>query len=240
MVQLTRKTFLGAAVCACMAPALRANASRAALPSAVAGVSLPQSDLARGAVDLAQRVFPDFLFNHCMRTYVFGALALQKQGATFNADEAFTAATLHDLGLMPAYASANGSFETDGARAAETFARQNGADATAAAVIWHGVAMHDTRFARRQGPEAMVVALGAGADVNGPGSDFTAQEVAAIIAAFPRLQFKAHFTALLVDQCRRKPLPQAGTWLEGLCREVSPAAWPAHEEQSIAESDFAE
>lgn len=236
-VTMTRRLMLGAttaAACAGIAP--RASA----LPAEVAGVALPQSDIARRAAALSQSACPDFLYNHCMRAYVFGAIYARQNRISFNADEAFVAAAIHDLGLLPAFASPNGSFEFDGADAAETFARQHGLDASAADIVWHAVAMHDTRFARRQGPEAIVMAQGAGTDVNGPDDTFTADEVAAVVAVFPRLQFKTRFTALLVDQCRRKALSQSCTWLEPLCREVSPSVWPTNIEQSIAASSFSE
>ncbi len=217
-----------------------ASGAQADLPPRVAGIALPQTNLAARAAALSRSACPDFLFNHAMRTYLFGALYADKHGLAFNAEAAFVAAALHDFGLLPRYASSNGSFETDGARAGEEFARQNGMDAASADAVWRAIAMHDTRFSRRQGPEATVVAVGAGTDVNGPGSAFTADEIAAIVAAFPRLQFKSRFTALLVDQCQRKPLSQEGTWLEGLCRETSPNAWPAGIAQSIAASQFSE
>ncbi len=237
---LNRRALIGSGLAAAVASPLGAVATPMPLPSEVAGVTLPQSDLVRRVTALARAAYPDFLFNHCMRTYVFGALFAQRNRLAFDTDRAFTGAALHDLGLLPAYASNSGSFKSDGAHAAETFARANGVDALGADVIWHCIAMHDTRFAARQSHEAIVVAVGAGADVNGPSSDFTGDEVSALLAAFPRLHFKTQFTALLVDQCRRKPLSQSGTWLEGLCREVSPTAWPANITQSIAASDFAE
>jgi hypothetical protein len=90
-----------------------------ALPARVAGVLIPSSAVAAAAAALAQQSCPDFLFNHCMRTFVFGALFMQKQGIAYDADQAFVAASLHDIGLLPGYASAKGSFEIDGADTAE-------------------------------------------------------------------------------------------------------------------------
>jgi hypothetical protein len=37
-----------------------------------------------------------------MRTFLFGAVALQTEHRSYDADEAFAAAALHDLGLLPA------------------------------------------------------------------------------------------------------------------------------------------
>src|SRR6266566_2658732 len=44
------------------------------LPTEVAGVRLVDSDVAKKATALAREVSPVYLFNHCMRTYLFGML----------------------------------------------------------------------------------------------------------------------------------------------------------------------
>ena len=223
--------------------ALAAAAPAAVLPAAVAGIALPQSPLARKAAAYAASMCPDFLFNHCMRTYLFGALFAKKRKLAFDADAAFAAAALHDLGLLKSFESARQSFEIDGADAAEKFARDAGVPKARTDLIWHAVEMHDGKWplTKRQGPEAMLVAVGAGSDVDGPDPAMDRPaEIHAIVAAFPRLRFKKQFTALLVDHCRRKPLSQAGTWLEGLCREQVPAAWADTVEKEIVEAPFAE
>jgi hypothetical protein len=244
---LTRRQFSALALALGLAPwpgRLPAEAEMSGLPAEVAGVRIPTSAIAVRAVRLARRSCPEFLFNHCMRTFIFGALALQKQRLAYDSDEAFVAAALHDLGLMPAYASSSQSFEVDGADAAEKFVRDVGWRAAQADVVWHGVALHDVRLAitRRAGPEALLVALGAGSDVDGVDLDTEVEQkqFAEVIAAFPRLQFKQRFTALLIDHCKRKPLSQRGTWLEGLCREQVPHAFTETVEQDIAAAPFAE
>jgi hypothetical protein len=243
----TRRSFCAAALTLGALPwAFKGYASDAlaGLPGEVAGIAIPRSPAATRATALARQSCPDFLFNHCMRTYLIGALALQRQKLTYNADEAFVGAALHDLGLVPAFASKSQSFEIDGANAAEKFARENGLSIAEADVVWHGIAFHDVRFAitRRAGPEAMLVALGAGGDVVDPGlsTDEEKRQLAEVVAAFPRLQFKKRFTALLIDHCKRKPTSQQGTWLEGLCREQVPEAWKDTVEKAIMNAPFAE
>jgi hypothetical protein len=54
--------------------------------------------LALAAAALSRRVGPDLLFNHCMRTFVFGALHAGHHGQTYDAESAFVAAAVHDLG----------------------------------------------------------------------------------------------------------------------------------------------
>ena len=225
---------------ACMPRLARAGSG---LPSEVAGIRLPRSTLAVSAEQFARQKCPLFLFNHCMRTFLFGAVAMEHHGSTYSADNAFVAASLHDLGLLKEFASAEGSFEVDGAERAARFAQANGASASAADDVWHAIALHDARFAlvERAGSAAMLVAMGAGSDVLGPDAEMIdPKRSAEIVSAFPRLEFKKQFTALLVDHCRRKPLSQRSTWLEGLCREKSPSAWSAKLEDEIAAAPFIE
>lgn len=227
-VPLSRRQFSALTVLALLSPSELVAASRnVSLPSEVAGIRIPRSPVSLQAARWSQNACPDFLFNHSMRTYVFGALALRRQHIAFNADIAFTAAALHDVGLLANYASSSQSFEIDGADAAEKLGRQAGLAAGDADAVWHSVALHDGRFAlaRRAGPEAMLVALGAGSDVDGPDlmTEDERRQLIEVVAAFPRLQFKQRFTALLIGHCKRKPTSQRGTWLEGLCREQVPA-----------------
>jgi hypothetical protein len=240
---LSRRRLLATSLTVLCWPRAFATAAGAAeLPAEVGGIRIPRSALARRAADYARMSCPPFLFNHCMRTFVFGALQLERQKRTYRAEDSFVAAALHDLGLLPAFESAHASFEIDGADAAETFMRRQHAAAGAADRVWHAVEMHDGKWALtvRQGPEAMLVALGAAADVDGPDPGLEPRLIDEVVAAFPREQFKRRFTALLIDHCRRKPTSQRGTWLEGLCREQAPQAFADSVEREIAAAPFAE
>jgi hypothetical protein len=220
-----------------------ALAPQATLPAAVAGVPLPRSRLAREAAAFARQSYPEFLFNHCMRTFTFGALMLQRRQLAFHAETAFVASALHDLGLLQPFESPRGSFEIDGADAAERFMLQRHRPAAEGDQVWHAVEMHDGKWAltARQGPEAMLVALGAGADVYGPEQgELDDRQIAEVLAAFPRQQFKQRFTSLLIAHCERKPDSQHGTWLEGECRRHSSGAEEESVEQRITAAQFPE
>ena len=87
----------------------------------LAGVRIPDTPLAKAAVDLLEVTSPQFICNHCVRTYVFGSLAVRSIGRSIIDEEiAFCGALLHDLGLVPAHAGEN-RFEVDGADAAREF-----------------------------------------------------------------------------------------------------------------------
>jgi len=214
----------------------------AAAPAEVAGIAIPQTPLAQKAEQYVHGVEPDFLFNHSVRTYLFGALRLKARNIPYDAETAYVAALFHDLGLVPHMASPNASFEIDGANRAEDFVNANGGSAGQAHIVWNSIVMHDMGFPyqRHQGAEALLLGAGAGSDVDGVDPKaIPPATVDAVLRAYPRLQFKKRFTAAAVDHCRRKPTSQIG-WLDVLCLKVAPHADRGSVEEEIASAPFAE
>lgn len=242
---LTNKRAFMGGLAGCIAmPSLRAMAAQSPqLPKEVAGVRIPDTDLARRAAAFSRRSCPDFLFNHSMRTFLFGAAFAAHHKVTFDAEAAFVAAALHDLGLLPAFATPENTFEVDGANAAESFARSQGARASESNAVWSAVAMHTLRrqFIAHEAGEVLLVSSGAGADFAGPDRDDIDQgRVNEIVAAFPRLQFKSRFLAMLTDHCRRKPESQRATWLESFCHATVPQSPVPSIASALANAPFAE
>src|SRR6516164_506 len=67
-------------------------------PSAVAGVRLVDSTIARTATQLSREVSPPYLFNHAVRTFLFGSLIAQRLRQKFDKEVLYLACILHDLG----------------------------------------------------------------------------------------------------------------------------------------------
>jgi len=224
---LDRRTFLaGLLALAAVRPQSARAVGRPALPSTVAGIEFPRSRFAMAAAQLCARVVPGFLYNHCMRTYLFGALHARHHGRIFRAELAFAAAAFHDVGLLQAYETSGQPFEVDSANAAERFALEHGVSQADADLVWSAAAMLDMRWGivSHQNATIELVAAGAAADVIGPDPDMIPPDLTRqVVAAFPRLGFKKEFQGLLTGHCQRKPLSQVGTWLEGYCRSISPS-----------------
>jgi hypothetical protein len=194
------------------------------LPGEVAGIPLPDSPLALAASDLARTASPPFLFNHCMRTFLFGALLAERDRIAYDQEMIFIAAGMHDLGLTRTYASAEQAFEVDGADAAKAFLVSRGVSEARAELVWNAIALHTSMLVEHQPPQVRLVGDGAGADVFGSELDTLPREhVQAIVRAFPRLSFNTEFRDLLVAHCQRKPFSQHGTWLDVFCRQHNPA-----------------
>jgi hypothetical protein len=181
------------------------QSSHPALPEKVASVRIPDSAIARAATDLIRSASQPFLFNHCIRTFLFGALVGRSLGLSFDEEVFYLACVLHDLGLTEAYEGVL-PFELQGAEAAKKFLHEHGYSPQKAAVVWDGIAMHASMISKFKQPEIMLVGEGAGADVLGPdASHVTKSQTEEIVAAFPRLQFKKEFLCSCASVVRKYP-----------------------------------
>ena len=188
--------------------------------TSLAGVRIPDTALAKAAVELLEATSPPFISNHCVRTYVFGSLAVRGTGRRiFDEEIAFCGALLHDLGLVPAHAGEN-RFEVDGAEAAREFCLQHNVAPERADRVWEAIALHTSAgIASRMAAEIALVHLGAAIDFLGLGlAEVPSQLLEEIVTSYPRLNFKSAFRDLLVEHCRRNPAAQILTWTDEVAR----------------------
>ena len=186
----------------------------------VAGVTIPDTALCNAAVDLLEASSPEFLCRHCLRTYIFGSLAVRGLGrSVIDEEAAFCASALHDLGLVPAYQRDN-RFEVDGADAARQFCSKHQVPPERADLVWEAIALHTSPgIATRLADEIAVVHLGAGLELFGLGLDqVPPQIVEEVLDRYPRMNFKTEFRKLLVEQCRNNPAAQVLTWSDDVAR----------------------
>lgn len=83
----------------------------------LAGIKVPDTVLVRDAIDLSRSASEPFLFNHAMRSWLFGVLLSESAERAPDAELLAVATILHDLGLTDRYTAEN-RFEVDGANAA--------------------------------------------------------------------------------------------------------------------------
>ncbi len=186
----------------------------------VAGVTIPDTALCCAAVDLLECSSPEWLRMHCLRTYVFGSLAVRGLGRSVVDEEAaFCAAVLHDLGLLPPYRRDN-RFEVDGANAAREFCAKHRVPPERADVIWQAIALHTSPgIPIRLADEIALVHLGAGLDFLGFGLDqVPSRLVEELLEIYPRMNFKAEFRNLLIEHCRHNLAAQVLTWTDDVAR----------------------
>ena len=172
-----------------------------------AGIKVPDTALVRDAIDLSRSLLQPFLFNHVMRSWLFGILISETAEIAPDAELLAVAAILHDLGLTERYTAEN-RFEVDGANAAREFMKVRGISAQQTQVVWDAIALHTTpTLALHKEPEVAMTHSGIAVDVLGAGLDRIPQEKQrAILAAFPRLAFKEEFKGCLCNVVRQKPM----------------------------------
>jgi hypothetical protein len=173
----------------------------------LAGIKVPDTTLVRDAIDLSRTLLEPFLFNHVMRSWLFGILLSKTAEVKPDAELLAVAAILHDLGLTERYTAEN-RFEVDGANAAREFMKDRGISAQQTQVVWDAIALHTTpTLALHKEPEVVITHSGIAMDVLGAGLDRISQEKQrAILTAFPRLAFKDGFRGCLCNVVRQKPM----------------------------------
>src|ERR1700724_1209329 len=88
-----------------------------------AGIKVPDTALVHDAMDLSRSLLEPFLFNHVMRSWLFGIVLAESAAIAPDAELLAVAAILHDLGLTERYNGEN-RFEVDGANAAPGFLKE--------------------------------------------------------------------------------------------------------------------
>jgi len=189
------------------------------------GITVPDSAIARRASERMADVAAPFLVNHSIRCYAWAVELAEHDRLKFDPEILYVAAMLHDVGLVPAF-DLGGCYEIDGAIAAERLAREAGQPEARARAVYDVIALHnDEDLPPGTAAEVVLLWEAAGTDVTGHRfADVRPAIIPPLLAAYPRLDFKREFTALLIDQASRKPsCPAAAMIAAGMLEEVAQA-----------------
>ena len=205
-------------------------------------VGAPDSVLCQHATALVAKLSPDFLFNHCARSFLFADAIGKRDGLQYDRELLYLSAMMHDLGLTDSYMGADQRFELEGADRARAFLVEQGLDARKADVVWDAIALNSTfGIALRKGPETALAHLGVTADFLGTRLDGVGPErVAQIVEEYPRPAFIVSATNLLVACARRKPQFVPGTFLEIVVHSHAPDVRVATFADLLAQSPWKE
>ncbi|MBI2780420.1 MAG: HD domain-containing protein [Chloroflexi bacterium] len=188
-------------------------------------IRVPDSALARQARERIGDVAAPFLVNHSVRVHAWAVELARHDRLQFDPEILYVSAMLHDIGLVPAY-DLGGCYEVDGAIAAERLAGEAGEPKARARAIYDAIALHDDdTLPPEAASEVVLLWDSAGTDVTGHRlADVRPAIVPGLLAAYPRVDFKREFTALLIDQASRKPTcPAAVMIAEGILEEIAQA-----------------
>jgi hypothetical protein len=192
--------------------------------SAVAGIIIPDSRLAKEAAEILRADGNDLLWNHSHRVYLFGALLAERAGKRYDPELSYIAALFHDFGLIHKYRTQTERFEVDGANAARQFLEQRGIAQDAIEMVWDAISLHTTiGITKFKKAEVDLLFNGVGLDVMGDLyetlSDATRQEV---VASFPRDGFKAKIVPAFFEGFRHKPQTTFGTMNADVIERLQP------------------
>jgi len=211
-----------------------------ALPSVVARVRLVDSEIAKRATELSRTLSPPYLFNHAVRTFLFGSLVGRASGRKFDEEILYLACILHDLGLTDRF-EGNLPFEIQGAEAAKHFLEEHAYAREKIGIVWDGIAMHASPIGQFKQAEVALVGEGAGADAIEPDfSEIKKSEVAEIVKQFPRLKFKDAFVKTCAGVARRHPKGASSSFMRDIRERYVPEFHPRNFCDRVAEAPFAD
>ncbi len=190
----------------------------------IAGIAIPDTALVREATDLVRDVADDLLFHHSRRVYLWGSLQGSRRGLVPDPELLYVGAMFHDLGLTDKYGSTDQRFELDGADAAREFLRRNGIAENDARNVWLSIALHTTPgIPDRLDPDIALVTAGVETDVLGLNLDaLSSAEVQEVIAAHPRVDFKAGILQAFRDGMKARPDTTFGTMNDDVLAHFDP------------------
>jgi hypothetical protein len=189
------------------------------------GLSVPDSALSRRARELITDVAAPFLVNHSVRVYAWAVELAGHDRLQFDPEILYVSSMLHDVGLVPAY-DLDGCYEVDGGIAAKRLVGEAGQPEARAQAVYDVIALHnDETLPPDTASEVVLLWDSAGTDVTGHRfADVRPAIIPGLLAAYPRVDIKRAFTALLVDQASRKPTcPAAEMVATGILEEIAQA-----------------
>jgi hypothetical protein len=180
-------------------------------------LALPETALTRWAADACRQRSEPWLSEHCVRTYIWGALFARSDGLAFDAEVLAAASLLHDLGLaLPPAAPGGTCFAVRGARESRRLLASQPVDDARRERIAEAISLHlNVRVPPSQGTEAHLVHEGAAFDVVGARwHDVRPADRLAVLALHPRQDLKRRLVPVLREQASRSPR----TRIAVLCR----------------------
>jgi len=182
----------------------------------LAGVTVVDTPLVRSALDYAKAHSGESLYNHVVRSWLFGALIVSHNAtlqSSIDLELHAVATVLHDLGLdlnNPDLVSKDKRFEVDGAFAATSFVEKHADgkkwDKQKVQLVWDSIALHtEPSFALFKEPVVQLVFTGTQQDFFGPAQGVTKEEYAKVLKDFPKGDILKTMNETVIWLCHNKP-----------------------------------
>src|SRR3954451_21375006 len=133
-----------------------------------------------------------------------------------------------DIGLVEGHRRTHDRFEVDGANAAREFLASQGFTGDALRIVWDAIALHTTPgIPQHKEPEVALVTAGFELDVLGFGyDDISAEDREAVLAAYPRVDFKESIIQAFADGMAHRRETVFGTMNADVLAEKLPGYQP--------------
>ena len=207
-----------------------------------AGVTVPDTKLAREATELVRESTTDLVYNHSRRVFWFGSLQGRNRGLSFDPELLYIGAMFHDLGLNEQFRGSGRRFEVDSADEARRFLQGHGVPEDSIRRVWTAIALHTTPgIPEFMEPEVAMVTAGVEYDVLGIGyRDISDDDRAAITALHPRPGFKRSILRAFTEGIAPKPETTFGNVKADVLERFVPGYQRANFVDIIENSDWPE
>jgi hypothetical protein len=181
--------------------------------STAAGVTVPDTKLAREATELVRGATTDLVYHHSRRVYWWGSLQGRNRDLSFDPELLYVGAMFHDLGLNAQFRTSGRRFEVDSADEARRFLQGHRVPEDSIRRVWTAIALHTTPGVPEfMEPEVALVTAGVEYDVLGIGyRDISDADRAAITALHPRPDFKRRILQAFTAGMAPRPDTTFGT-----------------------------
>ena len=169
-------------------------------------LNLPDSRAVLDAYAQAQAESQPWLFNHVVRSWLYGAKLARHRALNPDAELVAVSVLLHDLGLARGGAP-DRRFEVVGADIGRVFALSHDMGERRADIVWDSIALHTTAsIAQHKGTDAACCQSGIACDYGGVGyQQLSDDDKRVILSAYPRLHMKKMLTTCLCGIAKNHP-----------------------------------
>lgn len=182
---------------------------------------VPDSAIAKQAEEFCRAASPDFLVNHCWRSFIWASVLSKVDGLAYDSEILFVASMLHDLGHTSEHASctAQHCFAVSGANAAQRFLLQAGWPLAKSEHVADAISLHmnmPTEL-RDASNEAKLLQTGAAFDVAGTRSrEMKREDIDSVVARYPRHNMSKNFSSLMENEAHKWPNSRAALMVKYL------------------------
>ena len=207
-----------------------------------AGVTVPDTKLARDATELVRDNTTDLIYDHSRRVFWFGSLQGRNLGLSFDPELLYIGAMFHDLGLNEQFRHSSRRFEVESAGEARRFLQGHNVPEDSIRRVWTAIALHTTPGVPEfMEPEVALVTAGVEYDVLGIGyHDVSDADRAEITALHPRPDFKRRILQAFTEGNAPKPETTFGNVNADVLARFVPSFQRANFVDIIENSDWPE